>query len=131
MTKEQLPTGIEREISPEELMNLHRLMSLCLEADVPFTISFDTGRYVPGEYVFYDDEESAKHVVQGPQGYRIEIGFEGTRGEDGKERLYSSIAEMFEAGLQLLYHIIAEDDCEANAIALFERYNINVSGPDT
>ena len=123
------PETVSREVTPFELDRLGKMVNLCLEEDVSFIISFETGRYVSGEHTFSPDgkllmpnEIPAEHVVQGPQGLKVEVAGTGYQDKEGKDSLYPSFLDAINAGLQILYWRIVEKKGELAAREAFERY---------
>ncbi|MFZ2201891.1 MAG: hypothetical protein WAV56_00690 [Microgenomates group bacterium] len=123
------PEIVSREVTPFELDRLGRMVNMCLEEDISFILSFETGRYVSGEHTFSPDgkllkpdEIPAEHIVQGPQGLKVEVGGTVHQDKEGKELLYSSFLDAINTGLQVLYWRIAEKRGEPAAKEVFERY---------
>ncbi len=120
---------VSREVTPGELVRFGKLVTLCLEQDISVRIEFETGRYVPGSKMFGPDnrhldtdEIPEEDVVQGPQGFRVEVGMQSLNGEDGHDALYPSLLEAVNAGLQILYMRITEEQGEAAAKKDFAKY---------
>ena len=127
--RKKSPETISREVTPFELDRLGKMVNLCLEEDISFILSFEIGRYVSGEHTFSPDgklllpnEIPAEHVVQGPQGLKVEIGGSSLQDEEGNDSLYLSFLDAINAGLQILYWRIVEKRGELAAKELFERY---------
>src|SRR3989304_6228150 len=127
--RKKSPETISREVTPFELDRLGKMVNLCLEEDISFILSFEIGRYVSGEHTFSPDgklllpnEIPAEHVVQGPQGLKVEIGGSSLQDEEGNDSLYLSFLDAINAGLQILYWRIVEKRGEPAAKEVFERY---------
>lgn len=106
-------TLTERVFTEEEEEGLNQLMEWCRLKDISFDFSFDTGRHTSG-----DSDE----VIQGPQGYRLEIGgcYLGELVDDGNEmstepKLYRDINDLIDDGWLILKMIATSrhiDDIE-------------------
>jgi hypothetical protein len=102
---------VPREIITAHVEHLHKLMQLASTADIPYSLEFDTGRYV----------NSRGEVMQRKQGYKIMVG-PYAHTTNGKETLFSTLGEAAEAGLQMLHRVISDQDGRKKADDIFSRY---------
>ena len=105
------PDGVAREVTETEMKMLSNFISLCLDLDISFEISFNTGRFIPGEYTIgpngkflSDDEIPTEHIVQGPQGIVIEVSNLCNSDADGNQKLFPNFYTAIKDGLQMLYY---------------------------
>jgi hypothetical protein len=87
------------------------LAYLCEKNEIYFELSYETGRYVPGELIDFDNigaEPKPENIRQGPKGWRIMIGgYYVTDDETGKREL-QSLAVAVTTGLQMVKQIMDE-----------------------
>lgn len=89
----------ERLISPEDWGAYGELVAECVLKDIPVTFSFDTGRRY--------QEGDSDVVIQGRQGFRLEIGY--GRFKDGDDdRVYRDFRIMVNDGWRLLRIIVTQ-----------------------
>lgn len=78
------------------------IMSECVRIGVSFTLEYDNGKRIPGEFVMCSEEEQKQHIRQDPTGWNIDI---AGYGNDG---LLSNISEAISIGLYILRDVLAE-----------------------
>jgi hypothetical protein len=90
-------------------MNLQdALLGLCLlceKEDCGLELSFETGRYIPGELINKDSfgsEPDPSTIRQGPRGWRVEVSATSYVDDNGNELLYPTLGKAISAGLRLL-----------------------------
>jgi hypothetical protein len=86
---------------------LMTLFALCEHFDISLDFSYETGRYIPGEFIedFQKDLDSVppEHIRQGPKGWRVTVSGYSELGDVlGEEKLYSSLNEAIAMGLHIL-----------------------------
>ena len=92
----------ERLVSPEEWEALNELFAECMLKDIPIILTFDTNRYSEG---------GSEKIIQGPQGYRLEIGGRSYV-VDGKEKIYRNLQVLVVDGWRILSVIATEEHIE-------------------
>ncbi|MDO8488388.1 MAG: hypothetical protein Q7S31_03710 [bacterium] len=138
VTEAPLNSGLNREVSLVEAVELARLVSICLLNDVSFTVGFETGRFIPGNLVFspegkfiLPDEQPAENIRQGPQGITVEVSGSQFTDEAGQPKLYPSIREAVRDGLKLAYHSIAASGGDKAATEVFQQFFTTVNTPSS
>lgn len=95
-------TESERLISAEEWEAYEELVQECLRHDLPITFSFDTNRYSEG---------NSDEVIQGRQGFRLEIGDSSFKEGDG-QKVYRNLRDLVADGWRILEIIATEEHIE-------------------
>jgi hypothetical protein len=91
---------------------LYFFVNACVSEDISFELYYETGRYIPGIFINLPYEEQMKHVVQGPKGYRVEVGGTALLNEHEEEELYPDLMAAVNAGFRLLKHARDKDEDE-------------------
>ena len=104
--------------TPDGLLTL---FALCEHFDINLDFSYETGRYIPGEFIedFQKDPDNVppEHIRQGPKGWRVTVSGYSELGEDGNEELFSDLSAAIVAGLRILNDQVTG--------GIFERKNEN------
>ena len=122
------PDGVPREVTAHEARLLSNFIALCLELDISFNISFDTGRYIPGNLaldqdgkLLGSDEIPQEDIIQGPQGIEIEVASFSVSNKDG-QKLYPNLYTAINDGLQMLFYEAARKYGEEFVRESFGKY---------
>lgn len=90
------------------MSDMEAFFDVCERKSIRVALEYDTGRYIPGEYLRNDDnsptseEYQRERVQQGPVGWTIEVNMRSFVDRDGKQILHPSIREAIIAGFRLL-----------------------------
>jgi len=78
---------------------------------INFSLRFDAGRYIPGQFLFdtqgqpTSDEFQKEHVIQGQSGWLIEVDMRSYQDEAGNEKVYPTVKMALLAAIGLLREI--------------------------
>jgi len=88
-------------------------MSECVRIGVSFTLEYDNGKRIPGEFVMCPEEEQKLHVRQDPAGWNIDIaGY-------GNQDLLPDINKAISTGLYILRDVLDEKGETSEALKIF------------
>ena len=89
------------------------LMSECVRIGVSFSLEYDNGKRIPGEFVMCSEEEQKLHIRQDPAGWNIEV---AAYGNDG---LLPDISKAVSTGLMILRDVVLEKGETSEALKVF------------
>lgn len=118
-----------RHLSTEDAVIMAKFIALALQADAAFSLEFDTGRYVSGEHMrdengkFIPEEDIPdEHIIQGKQGFKIEVAGSYLASEDLQPELFASVGQAVQAGLQMLFGHLSDKFGKSEAIRIYSQF---------
>lgn len=87
------------------------LLYTCEKEDISIDLRYNTGRYIPGELINFDDitaEPDPSTIRQGAKGWEVEVRAQSYVNDDGSEMLYPELKDAVIAGLALVKLVLAD-----------------------
>jgi hypothetical protein len=90
----------------------YHLITLCQNYKIGMELEYDTGMYIPGEFLDLNNigkEPLPEHIRQGPSGWKITVGGYGLTNKDtGEELLCAAVGQTLVNGIGIAEQIIKE-----------------------